>query len=76
MKPSTRDTLARVASIYRNAVADGKSPVDAVARDLDITANVAKQRIHRTRRAGLLNPEEHDYQPPGRHGRRTTTHGA
>lgn len=52
----TADTLARVANIYRDAVDQQCSPVDAVAVKLGITADAAKQRIRRARRAGLLAP--------------------
>lgn len=54
MRQSTKDTFARVASVYRNALADGRSPVDAVAVALGITYTAAKDRIYRARRAGVL----------------------
>lgn len=54
MSLRTADSLARVAAIYRDAVDQQRSPVDAVAEKLDITTDAAKQRIRRARRAGLL----------------------
>lgn len=52
----TVDQLALVATTYRIAITDGKSPVDAVADRLEISQRLAKQRIYRARRAGLLAP--------------------
>lgn len=54
MSRRTADTLIRVAQIYRGAIDAGTSPVDDVARKLDITRDAAKQRIRRARLAGVL----------------------
>ena len=48
--------LVTVAAVYRNAIDDGTSPVDAVATRFKITATAAKKRIARARAAGKLPP--------------------
>jgi hypothetical protein len=53
VRARTVEQLATVATVYRLAVEDGKSPVDAVAAKLGIGYGAAKMRIHRARRAGL-----------------------
>jgi Mn-dependent DtxR family transcriptional regulator len=50
----TIEQLARVATIYRLAIEDGRSPVDEVARRLQITPGAAKRRIRRARESGQL----------------------
>lgn len=54
MNARTIESLVLVATTYRLAIADGRSPVDAVAARLGITEHAAKQRIRRARRAGVL----------------------
>lgn len=54
MRSRTVEQLALVATVYRIAIDDGRSPVDAVAARLGISYDAAKQRIRRARRAGLL----------------------
>lgn len=54
MSRRTADMLIRVGSIYRAAVEQGSSPVEAVAAKLGITYEAAKQRIYRARRAGTI----------------------
>lgn len=61
MSPTVRDTLARVAAIYTDAPRTGQHPVDEVARKLGISYEAAKQRIRRTRLAGLLTAEVFDF---------------
>lgn len=52
MRARTVETLTLVATVYRDAVSQGRSPVDAVAARLGIGYDAAKQRILRARRAG------------------------
>lgn len=54
MSRKTADMLIRVSQIYRGAIEDGSSPVDAVAGKLTLSEAAAKQRIYRARQAGLL----------------------
>lgn len=56
MRWRTIDQLALVATVYRTAIAAGRSPVDAVAERLQITPAAAKRRIRRARESGQLAP--------------------
>lgn len=56
---TTRDMYRAVQVAYRTAIELGQSPVDRVARRLQVSPRVARQRIYRARRAGYPM-EEHD----------------
>lgn len=62
MRARTIEQLARVKAIYQNAIDDGRSPVDAVARAFGVSETAAKKRIARSKDAGLLGrvPEVFD----------------
>lgn len=51
-----RVNLSEVARVYDEAVAAGKPPRMAVARQLNLTANAASRYIGLARRAGVLAP--------------------
>ena len=50
------DRLARVAEIYRQAVSDGRPPVQAVARELPCSRSHAGRLVAQARAAGQLRP--------------------
>lgn len=56
MRRSTAERLRRVAEVYRQALADGSPPVQAVAREFSIADTSASNLVARTRAAGFLPP--------------------
>jgi hypothetical protein len=56
MRRSTADRFRRVADVYRQALADGRKPVQAVAEAFDVTPASASTLVARTRAAGFLPP--------------------
>lgn len=56
MRRSTAERFRRVARVYRKALDEERSPVQAVAREFGIADTSASNLVARTRAAGFLPP--------------------
>jgi hypothetical protein len=56
MRRSTAERFRRIADVYRQALTEGRKPVQAVAEAFDVTPASASTLVARTRAAGFLPP--------------------